>query len=299
MTVEEARQASIAKFGRDLTVHNGHVIGGAEVSEPELARHLACVAKKVVQAHLPPACTSGSTPILDLHCWPHRWLDPPATLDLDWSSFFANGSLPNPEVWQTVLLPALDDVKDGLACALGSCSVRIRAKARLSAGLALGFAFRRPSGFHLEVEQDHAVWTTVDSPCAAEPLRMVEACGDVRSKEIAVEVGVTQDTAGTVNDLVKQRGCEFRARLSFEPVAGASRESVSDGPAALAMARQVSAAIAGARKRFGSTRTHLFAAVPFGLAVFLGRELNALGEIQYYETEKGILSCVLGSQWGA
>jgi hypothetical protein len=305
MTPDEARAGSMAELGVDLTAYNGHIIGSDVGDTADLQHHLRLSANKVLRAYLsrafdPMQPEHDRKPRLDLHTWPSRRNDPPPDLDLDWSRFFSNESLPSYDVWQSLLLPALSDVKDALAEITGPRTLCARAKARLSAALALGFIFRQPSGFNIEIEQDGETWSTAASRSQASALRVTEADGDIRCAALAVQMCISSDVSPAVNRYVQARGRDFRARLRFEPQGGPGRSSVPDGQYAIDMAAQAGKRIRQACNDYRAEEIHLFASMPLGLAVLLGHQLNACGAIQCYEFENLSSSyhpsCLLGGQ---
>jgi len=305
MTLDEALAASVAKLGVDLTTYNGHIIESNVTDTAGLQHHLRLSANNVLREYLtrafdPKQPEHDRNPRLDFHTWPSRWDNPPPDLDIDWSRFFPNESLPSHDIWQSFLVPALDDVKSALAEITGPRTLCVRAKARLSAGFALGFAFRQPSGFNVEIEQDGELWSTAASRSQANALRVTEAAGDICSGALAVEMSISTDVSPAVNRHAQTRGRDFRARLRFEPHGGPERRSVPDWQCAINMAAQASARIRQARNDYKAEEIHLFASMPLGLAVLLGHQLNACGAIQCYEFENlsGSYhpSCLLGGQ---
>ena len=305
MTLDEARKASVAKLGVDLTAYNGHIIGSDVADAADLQNHFRISANKALRAYLsrafdPMQPEHDRNPRLDLHTWPSRRNDPPPDLDLYWSRFFPNESLPSYDVWQSLILPALNDVKDALAEITGPRTLCARATARLSAALALGFIFRQPSGFNIEIEQAGETWSTAASQSQATALRVTEAGGDIRCAALAVQMCISADVSPAVNRYVQTKGRDFRARLRFEPQGGPWRSSVPDWQYAIDMAAQAGTRIRQACNDYKAEEVHLFASMPLGLAVLLGHQLNACGAIQCYEFENLSSSyhpsCLLGGQ---
>jgi len=305
MTLDQARKASVEKLGVDLTVYNGHIIGGDVVEAAGLQNHFRISANKALRAYLsrafdPMQPEHGRKPRLDLHTWPSRRNDPSPDLDLDWSRFFSNESLPSSDVWQSLLLPALNDVKDALTEITGPRTLCTRAAARLSAALALGFIFRQPSVFNIEIAQAGETWSTAASRSQATVLRITEAGGDIHSAALAVQLSISADVSPAVNRFVQARGRDFRARLRLEPQGGPGRNSVPNWQYAIDMATQAGARIRQACNEYNAEEVHLFASIPLGLAVLLGHQLNACGAIQCYEFENLSSSyhpsCLLGGQ---
>ncbi len=181
-------------------------------------------------------------------------------------------------------LPALQDVRETLAATWGLRTVQVRAQAHLSAGFALGFVFQSPSGFPLAIHQKMAdqqeqIWRSDASPAETEPLIINIQEGTVGSPDLAVELSITSDVAAAVDRFVQTNNVSFRARIVMRPREGAGRETVADNAQAVAIARQAVNALRRLRDERGTQRIHLFAALPLGLAVLLGRQLNACGPI--------------------
>ncbi len=288
--LNEARKTSLERLGVDLTSFNGQIIESNVADSGKLQHHLRLSANKVLRAYLsrafdPKQPEYDRNPHLDFHTWPFRCGHPAPDMDLDWSCFFSHESLPSHDIWQSLLLPALSDVKDTLAEITGARTLCVHAKARLSAGLALGFIFRQPTGFNIEIEQDGQLWSTVASPSQREALRVTEAGGDICCAALAVIMSITADVSPSVDQYVQAIGRDFRARLRFEPHGGPGRGSVSDLQCAIDMVTQARARILQARDEYKADMIHLFASMPLGLAVLLGHQLNACGVIQCYEFE--------------
>ena len=294
ISIADAKDATVAVVGRDITTFSGVKISDPKRISTEKARsrlrsELATVAGRALQAALKRNTYSFTADqdrrlILDIHTRQYTRQTQVPDLDLDWRGFFnEGGSLPSPLVWADTLLPALTDIKQGVATEYGTGTVYVRAKAHLSVGVALGFAFRATTGFHLNVVQGQDLWATDCTPQDREPLVVSTTGGGIDSRDLAVELSITGDVAPKVDSFVRKRGQTFRARVKFQPPAGAGRDAVAGTEEALAMAIQVCMEIRRVRGEYGTDKTHVFAMMPLALAMLLGHQLNACGPVQMYE----------------
>ncbi|MDZ4719993.1 MAG: SAVED domain-containing protein [Roseiflexaceae bacterium] len=212
---------------------------------------------------------------------------------LGWSDRF-QPTLPSRDIWSNELLPQLEALKQQLALA-NHRVVAVRPKAHLSAGYAFGYVFRETTGFHLWIEQavrntGQAQWWRTDEPSASgAPLELERAPGPSRAKraDTSVEISATPDVdiRASVTQAIQQLKLPIRQRIQFSLPTGTT---VQNGPHALAMAQQVRSAIRKARNDQPQQTIHLFGALPIGLAVLLGAQLNACEPVQCYEFDRSI-----------
>lgn len=294
ISIADAKDATVAVVGRDITTFSGVKISAPKRTSTDKARsrlrsELGTVAQRALQAALKRNTYSftadqGRRLILDVHTRQYTRQPQAPDLDLDWRPFFnEGGSLPSPVVWADTLLPALTDIKQAVAKEYGTRTVYIRAKAHLSVALALGFTFRATTGFHLDVLQGQEVWTTNCTPQDREPLVVRATEGAIDSRDLAVELGIRRDVSSAVDNIVRKRGQEFRARVRLQPPVGPDEDAVASTEEALAMAKQIANEIRQLPGKYGTDTTHVFAAMPLAVAALLGHQLNACGRIQLYE----------------
>lgn len=203
-------------------------------------------------------------------------------LDLDFAPFFQDG-LPSAEEWNGDFPMALSRVK---AMLLRNSVTRLRlySFAHLSLGLLFGFIFRSTTGFHLEIEQrsggqDRSIWTTSEDPAPHE-LLMTEFPGTLGSRNLCVKINLFARDDSSVATYASAVGLDYRALLEVSPTE--FPYSISKGQGA-AIARQLAEKIKELHAKFGTNSVHLFAAVPLGLALLIGHNLNACGSVQCYE----------------
>ncbi len=298
VAIPQVGAATMSQTGRDITIFHGVMIP-ADISgdSEEFRTSLGSAARQVLEGSLERRAPMfkadpSRQPVLDLHTRQYTARPTEADLDLDWRPFFKGRIAPSALDCSATLLPALKSIRETVASKWGLRSVHVRAKAHISAGLALGFAFRDPTGFQLTVEQNGEVWGTEVIPASDNPLTVAETGGSIGSEDLAVQLSVAHDISRDVDRFVQARGEAFRARVTLQPRVGCGRESVADAQQALSMAVQAAKAIRCIRDERRALRTHLFAAVPIGLAVLLGHQLNACGPIQLYEYDKERLTYV-------
>lgn len=209
----------------------------------------------------------------------------PAVLQLDWEG--ALDPTPAPAAWDSALWPALRDLRY-LLSRYPARPIALRpASSHLSFGLAFGFTFSATSGYQLWVQQHTsgrpAQWWRTDQPAASEPPLLVKPpiAGDPAARDITVEISITKLVTEDVTRWIGSSATPIMARVQLQPLHGLPPSNISDSAQALAAARQVSEVVNNHRRHPGTI--HLFGAIPIGLAVLIGSQLNASGPVQCYE----------------
>lgn len=204
-------------------------------------------------------------------------------LDLDFTRYFADG-LPAEGTWNQEFVPAMLAVKE---CLLDNRLQRLRliAYAHLSLGFMFGYVFRERSGFALEIEQvtksSREVWATdhkVVEECSLKIER--KSVGDFDSKNLCVTINLVAKDASSFSNYVKKSGLSYRVLIEAAPPS--YPYLISNGQA-LAITRELVNVIKEAHGIHGTNTVHIFAAIPLGLALLLGHQLNACGTIHCYE----------------
>lgn len=209
---------------------------------------------------------------------------PGFAIQLNWARHFSH-RFAAADCWRDRLLPALSVVLDAVRSSAPGRGVLAEGRATLAACLALGRAFREVTDTPIAWLQKPSteIWSYSSRPDESGFVSDLRA-HDRDSDDLAVLVSVTGDVEPAVvatGDLPA-----FRALLRVRPSDGAARRDLV-GSQANHLAQLVVSAIRDAKRDLRTIqRTHLFLAGPTGLAVLVGRLLNALGPVQTYEHEQ-------------
>jgi hypothetical protein len=218
----------------------------------------------------------------------------PLDLLVDWTQDFpdvhGNGTYPSPEAAEQ-LLRALEDLRGSILHEWPGQTIRIVPHCHLSMALALGFLFRRNSGFALQVVNpyDGETWRGPEHPLAGtsgfwsiseDP--QLAGRGD---EGLALIVGVSRPIGERTRAAVVQQGLSTHKALLAEPASGASLESMSSlaGDDGHRVARALVDRLSEERARGVRGPLHLVYAGPAHFAVLLGQQLSNLGGIHVYE----------------
>lgn len=224
-------------------------------------------------------------------------------LDLDWRELFPKpkeGILPPVAIWQDVLLPALNDVKDILSEMIPNRRLHVFVQAILPVAFAMGFVFPRSAHFTLMLEGDHGTWSTKGSTSASPLPLCCMPYTNTGDKHIALmDIAIARDTAREVTKSITNFHLLYSHHLHFEPIDGPNYlGAVKDASHALAMSQQIGRELRRLCDTKEISHIHLFASLPAALAVMVGHEFNALCAITLYHhaTGKGyIRACTLGA----
>lgn len=201
-------------------------------------------------------------------------------LHLDFTSYFENG-LPPDEVWEQ-FATALASVKGALV-RRKRLSLRLHAFCHLSLGCLFGYIFRKTTGYKLEIEQitngEPTIWAT-DAKREPNPLRVVELPGALESRDLCVKINLMSADDRSVARHTEKNNMSYRAVLQLSP---AHYPCTITGCQAIAIAMDLADKVKEFNARYDTNRVHLFAAIPLGLSVLIGYNLNACGTIQCYE----------------
>ncbi len=206
-------------------------------------------------------------------------------LDLDFTPYFVE-SLPLEKTWNSEFLPAIISLKESLLSKRNT-KLRLFSRAHLSFGFMLGYIFRDRTGFVIEAEQinkpNREIWSN-QAKEDSNPLKI--ECTQVTNfdaKDIVVNLNITSNDNNSFTNYVQKSGLRYRALIEAKP--SFYPFLISNGQA-IAVARELTNKIKEAHGTYNTNVVHLFAAVPFGLAIMIGHQLNACGRIQCYEFDK-------------
>ena len=202
-------------------------------------------------------------------------------LHLDFTKHFENG-LPADKVWTEQFAGALARVKGALV-RRKRLSLRLHAFCHLSLGCLFGYIFRKTTGYRLEIEQitngEPTIWAT-DAKREPNPLRVIELPGALASRDLCVKINLMSADDKSVARYTEKNNMSYRAVLELSP---AHYPCTITGCEAVAIASDLADKVKEFHARYDTNRVHLFAAIPLGLSVLIGYNLNASGTIQCYE----------------
>jgi len=244
-------------------------------------------------------------PCLCFHTYKYEPPTDSLDLDVDWTGFFpSKDELPAENIWDEILLPALDDVKQALSMKTRSHKLRVFVQAHLPAAFALGFAFPDASHFTLlvnaRVEGHDDVWSTAGSTSIVEPFRANPYQRDGDAHVAVMEIAIPTGTASDVATNLRALGISYKHHIRFDIAGGPDNRAVKSSAQALAMSLQVGKELRRLYGERGVIHIHLFAAVPAALAVLIGHQINAMSAITLYhfmeKDRRYVAVCTLGKQ---
>jgi hypothetical protein len=203
-------------------------------------------------------------------------------LMLDWQEEYRQ-AYPDPATWDSLLLPAIGSLREVLGAAKVN-QIVLNARARLAAGLALGYAFRSTTETSFRIRQGPVWWHTAAHDKNA-GLLVEQVLLDQEAGGLSIELNITQPRGKVSDDAaysLNAQNIQVGRRVSLELPEGMSHQ-LSDEQAQ-AIASQVRRVMQDSHK---PGDTHLFMAVPLGLAVMIGWHLNTLTPVQCYEMPEG------------
>lgn len=213
-------------------------------------------------------------------------VQPGIALTMDWSHLF-EGRICLVDDWEGQIQPAMSDVVGALRAHAGARPVVASGLASIPAGILFGSAFLAPGALQLTWRQSHFELPDQEWSLSVPPedsyfsARLFDE-GPLDSRHLAVLVSVTEDTEPAFA-ASRESLPPFRARLVIHKD-GRPPHLVSTPGRAKAIALMVAQEIRSAQREIRTIeQTHLFLAVPLGLAVLIGQLLNTLGPIQTYE----------------
>ena len=207
-------------------------------------------------------------------------------LHLNFSAFFELG-LPSMEIWTRHFQPAIYRVKDALV-ARNLLSLRLHSFAHLSLAYLFGHVFRGTAGYRLEITQitnnAASIWAT-DAPIERNPLTPYEFPCDLGSRNLFVKINLMSRYDNSVRRYSQKNGIRYRALLEFCPK---RYPCVISAGEAVAIAADLVQWIKELHARYDTNAVYLFTAIPVGLAVLIGHNLNACGTVYCHEFDNGM-----------
>lgn len=282
MRPSEAIRAVRSRTGIDIGDHNGHTLDSDAAMEEEAA---AIVRKYVDAAVNDRAKTVERDPIV--RCVTRddtAARRSEADLNFDLRREHSDGGVPD-EATAVKLQQAISSACSAVSASFESPTVDLELKCHLHIGVALGHAFRKPSGRRPRVRVEDETWWDVamvkQAGADLPALERATSNGEVGSSRTAVLVSLTQDVSNGVNRSVAAGNLRYRRRQMFWPAGGPGQFAVPDAVTANLWAQQVADVMQEERSN-GVTDFDVFMAAPIPFAVMLGWRLNAIGPVRLH-----------------
>jgi hypothetical protein len=250
-----------------------------DMDDPEVRKSLKAIAQRIIQVIHEIQTVSQKEPRIGLFTFPFEdnWKEHPYLLD--WTDHF-KPTAPPPEVWHNQLLPQLTTLYNQLYPQRPK-RIQLYLNARLSAALAFGYVFRGLANMQITaIDQYDMCWQTGTCPANMRPLEETPEEVDADGTDLTIEISVTQSTNGGVNQWLTDEQPSVFQRLKFV-LPGYPKITNTDQ--ALAIACQIRERILDLRQNRIPRKTHVFGAMPAGLAMLIGWHLNTFEPIQCYE----------------
>jgi SMODS-associated and fused to various effectors sensor domain len=239
-------------------------------------------------AHLQQQAADAPPLSLWIHGWAKHTYEGCPSTELDWSAFFdwSSRRVPTQAEWDDILRPQLVECRKRFAAMAVKHFIDFRGKLPLTNVLAVGSEFLEVAGFSFRVEQltqgGKHLWRS-DSPPTGRRFDPIEESGDGVSRHLLVVLSITGDAAPEARELVGKISGGVKAAIFACPDGGANDGAIGSAGDATALAIAAKAIIREARQRLGTEETHLVVYAPAAFCLFLGRRLNALGDVVTYE----------------
>ena len=287
MSFGELSERSIETFGIDLASYSSRRIDDEDREVGRLLRErIGVVADEVLDKVLQRSCERGVTSVLQMQfSTRERLADEPADVlrvDVEGLLKGISDQASRQEAWERVH-EGLLAVKRQISRHFGRPQLKVHGSKHLTAAFVLGYVF--PSTVcELEVRTKRGYWSTDGEPTPKNLLVSNISDGTVGSENIYVELS-TGDKV--VRDAVRRHVQRTQVSplkyLRFTPGPDITSAPYMTNADACAIVQQVRSELNRAISDFGISEVHIFAAIPQGLAMMIGYNLNAMPPVQLYE----------------
>jgi len=242
------------------------------------------VVERLVPDHVPFPGTADPT------LWFYAWEEAPntgkPTFLLDWTKYYDRETrqIPDQATWNDVLLPELRHLKAQLKQSSSSGCLNVKARAPLTAMLALGYVFPEVGGYHFQIEQltgnQVFQWRSDTSPSNLK--FKVEEKGQA-GKDLLIVFSIIDSAKADAIELIRDSRGMFSSVVYAEPNTAPSKQAIQSAADAVSLAEDAREIIQRSVKKYRAKTTHLILYAPQVFCLFLGQKLNALGEVVAYE----------------
>lgn len=229
-----------------------------------------------------------TVPTLWIHGWKKHTHNGKPTVELDWTNHFCQSPwrFPNASILDKDLLPQLEKLQNEWANTYADKLIEIRSTLPLSMMLALGQQFSECGRWRFQVDQppDLVLWTSDPSLASSSSVKLVvrEQMGE-GGKNILVALGIINGTStrnGAKRLMDNAPSGFFESFIYAEP--DADEGALLTNADIVRLARQAKQLLTNCN----GSNIHLVIAAPAAFCLFLGQQLNALGEVQIYEWQR-------------
>ncbi len=241
---------------------------------------------------------ADAIPVLQIHGWDKQQSAEKATKELDWTPFYSKTpyEIPTPEVWKTTLLPQLTSIKQEWSKTYTHRHISLRGTLPLSVALNVGHLFPTQCGYIIDIEQNTpgrpaVVWKSG----AASSLKFIVSKEERQGEDLLIVFSVSRNARPAVEKLIQEDPNRFGRVVYAEPETGIGVTAIASAEDAVALAIHGKALMDSYRGT--APRLHVIMSAPAGFALFLGQQLNALGEIVTYEYMPKDASYCPAMQW--
>jgi len=278
--------------------HPGYAKRLRDMLQPAFARLLQAIGAKrgavlerkeieqLLESSIGPLVAATPGVALAIHNWTKEKFDVTPDYELDWSAYFdrAIRRVPTPDTWQNILLPQLDTLKQAILKERSERLIRFRGKCTLSTGIALGMYFPTVAGWTIEMPQPPATghWRSDAVATPDYDLRLELLGGEKNGTDMVVGLNIRGDGRDDIKRFIDSTG-EPTKLFAFLSPANQGARSIAGDRDACAFAQQTRERLNVLAKEHSVRAIRLFFYGPLALAIFLGQQLTAVGEIKLFE----------------
>lgn len=283
--LDQIKEESYLQYGVDLTNHLAFLLPPSWKDE-DIRPPIHSAGKKVLEWRLNQLRRQIETIeriVIDLHTRENTKFEIESHFKIRLDQRIYLQAKTEPKVWEETILPGMQDLKKAVAERVGDrAEIFVQSKANISAAMALGYIFRATSGFKMTMKQGDTYWTTSNEGDG--DFFLVEDDGFdgfSSSKDIFLEIGVSNNTSQAVEQFIRDSKMKYRYRdIWINPHTSIPITYTQ----AVQIAHQIRRRLNDYSQRFGSDIVvHLFYAGPLALAMMIGHQLNARGRVQIYD----------------
>lgn len=278
---------SVETFGTDLAAYaSWEVKRLAREDESVLRTQLSPIADGVLDKVLARAREGGATDTLQIQFSTRERLadEPQDVLCVDAVQLLerALSTASQAEVWGKVY-GGLLAVKRVISQHFGRPRLRIHGSKHLTAAFVLGYAFPSTT-YELDIRTKQDYWATDHEPTYGDLLQVASQGGSVGSESLCVEISTGKQPVGNaVRRYVRRTSVSPFRYLRLTPGPELESAPYLSNADACAIAQQLRRELAREISEHDISEIHVFAAVPQGLGMMIGHNLNAMPPVQLYE----------------